>query len=124
MAKKAVKVTKKKTTTNKEVNENVVEEIKNDVVETDMETVLDSVEDETNEEVVSEETKEVTNTVTADEPKENDAIVAEKKEDIVKSFVEEIEEAAMNRTFKENKTKKRLIDDMIGYSWNGMEMEF
>jgi hypothetical protein len=36
--------------------------------------------------------------------------------------VDEIQEEALAETFKENKINKR-VDNMIGYSWNGMEMD-
>ena len=36
--------------------------------------------------------------------------------------VDEIQEEALAETFKENKINKRM-DNFIGYSWNGMEMD-
>lgn len=41
----------------------------------------------------------------------------------VVTTIDKIEEEAMAETFKENK-KKRLIDNMIGYSWNGQEIDY
>lgn len=47
--------------------------------------------------------------------------------DIELKEVDEIEEAAFKETFKsvklENK-KSRKIDDMFGYSWNGVEIDY
>jgi hypothetical protein len=40
----------------------------------------------------------------------------------VVSPIDEIQEKAFADTFKDNKINKR-IDNFIGYSWNGMEMD-
>ena len=72
--------------------------------------------------------EELENTIN-EEPSE----VEEKKEEEVAvdvmngdpsviTLVDEIHETAMNETFKENKTSR--IDNTIGYSWNGMEMDW
>ena len=41
----------------------------------------------------------------------------------VVTTIDKIEEEAMAETFKENK-KKRLINNMFGYSWNGQEIDY
>ena len=105
------KTTKKET---KKVEETVVETVNNE-----MEIALDAIEDEDKVEEVNEVKEEV---VEQDPPLEtvngDPAVVAPKDE------ILEIQEEALNNTFKENKKHKKLIDSMIGYSWNGQEIDF
>lgn len=42
----------------------------------------------------------------------------------VVSPIDKIEEEAMAETFKDNNKNKKLINNMIGYSWNGMEIDY
>lgn len=131
MAKKEAKKTTKKSTTKKSVIKEVAEKIiesqeKVELVEQDPpieQEFLDAVEE--NAAALKEQaTKEV-------EAMNGDPSVIIPSNDIelkkVDEKVDDIEEAAFKQTFKsvkiENKKPKR-INNMFGYSWNGIEMDY
>lgn len=126
MAKKETKKTSKKSTTKKniikEVAESIIKEEKMDLVEQDPpieQEFLDAIEENTAA-LKEQATKEV-------EVMNGDPSVIIPSNDIELKKVDDIEEAAFKQTFKsvkmENKKPKR-INNMFGYSWNGIEMDY
>lgn len=127
MAKKEAKKTTKKSTTKKSVIKEVAEKIiesqeKVELVEQDPpieQEFLDAVEEKTAA-LKEQTTKEV-------EAMNGDPSVIIPSNDIELKKVDDIEEAAFKQTFKsvkiENKKPKR-INNMFGYSWNGIEMDY
>lgn len=112
MAKKITKKNAPKTTKKVETSEKQYSEvIKNDNELKDTSTIGDNL----NEDKIVTEKMDL---VEQDPPLETISV-----ETSMTNPIDEIGEEAMAETFNENK-KKRLIDNMIGYSWNGQEIDY
>lgn len=118
MASRKNKTTKK--TSKKEIKK--VEEVIVETSKEEMNTVLEAVETVNKNEVNSSEdliqNDENTEVQELEAPNDEQSVVLPKDE------ILEIQEEAFNNTFKENKNNKKLIDNIIGYSWNGQEIEY
>lgn len=133
-AKKTPKVTKKVEITEKQFSETMANETEKVAVDLNE---LEKYRTSENEYDMSKASSDEVTTM-IDNLKDDDEVIITKNDEIVDqdpplevmngdptvvTEVDEIEEEAMAETFKENK-KKRLIDNMIGYSWNGQEIDF
>ena len=134
MVKKTTKTTKKSTPratkkveiTEKQYSEAVVKDIEK-VSNEEVTTIIDNLKDdeiELNQEYL-EEVKKVSGVKEdfKEEVNQDPPLEVMNGDTTVVTTIDKIEEEAMAETFKENK-KKRLIDNMIGYSWNGQEIDY
>lgn len=149
MAKKTAKTIKKNTPrttkkveiTEKQFSETIVNDVDNSINEIEKVSVdLNELEKYKTSDNEYDMTKALSEEVTTmfDNLKDDDEIIVTKNNEnvdqdppievmngdpTVVTTVDEIEEEAMAQTFKENK-KKRTIDNVIGYSWNGTEIDY